>query len=75
MTSSEFTRALARAMRRWHLLAIPTPIITTLMGDAGRELLLSSQQQIPAALLADGFTFRHETAEQAIDALVSPPRR
>lgn len=72
VTSNEFTRALARALRRWHLLAIPRPVITTLMGDAGRELLLASQWQVPAALLADGFRFRHETVEQAIAALVSP---
>lgn len=72
VTSAEFTRALARALRRWHLLAIPRPVITTLMGDAGRELLLASQWQVPAALLADDFQFRHETVEQAIDALISP---
>lgn len=71
VTSADFTRALARAMRRWHLLAIPAPVISTLMGDAGRELLLSSQQQVPAALLADGFRFRHETVEQAFEALVT----
>ncbi len=71
-TADRFTRTLARAMHRWHLLAIPEAVIGTLMGDAGRELLLASQKQIPAALLADGFRFRHETVEQAIDALVSP---
>lgn len=71
VTSAEFTRALAHAMRRWHLLAIPAPVISTLMGDAGRELLLASQQQVPAALLADGFRFRHETVEQAFEALVT----
>ena len=70
-TSAEFTRELATAMRRWHLFVIPTPVISTLMGEAGRELLLASQQQIPAALLSDGFRFRHETAAQAIDALVN----
>lgn len=70
-TSAEFTRELATAMRRWHLFAIPTPVISALMGEAGRELLLASQQQVPAALLADGFRFRHETAAQAIAELVS----
>jgi len=42
------------------------------MGEAGRELLLASQKQVPAKLLADGFRFRHETVEQAIDELVKP---
>ncbi|WP_367275883.1 TIGR01777 family oxidoreductase [Microcella sp.] len=73
-TSDRMTRALATAMRRWHLFTIPEGLIAGLMGDAGRELLLSSQKQIPAKLLADGFRFRHETVEQAIEALVRPQR-
>jgi uncharacterized protein (TIGR01777 family) len=71
-TSDRITRALADAMRRWHLFAIPESVITTMMGEAGRELLLASQKQIPAKLLADGFAFRHETVEQAIEELVRP---
>lgn len=71
-TSDRITRALAEAMHRWHLLWLPEGLIGTLMGDAGRELLLASQKQVPAKLLADGFRFRHETVEQAIDELVRP---
>ena len=71
-TSEHMTRVLAAAMRRWHLFALPTGLISALMGDAGRELLLASQHQVPAALVADGFRFRHETVEQAIDELVKP---
>lgn len=71
-TSDRVTRALAAAMHRWHLLRLPESLISTLMGDAGRELLLASQKQVPAKLLADGFRFRHETVEQAIEELVRP---
>jgi len=71
-TSDRMTRALAAAMHRWHLLTVPERLISTLMGEAGRELLLASQKQVPAKLLADGFRFRHETVEQAIDELVKP---
>jgi len=71
-TSERVTRALAAAMGRWHLLALPERLITTLMGEAGRELLLASQKQVPAKLLADGFQFRHDTVEQAIEELVRP---
>ena len=71
-TSDRVTRALAAAMHRWHLLRLPEGVISTLMGDAGRELLLASQKQVPAKLLADGFRFRHETVEQAIEELVRP---
>jgi len=71
-TSDHMTRALATAMNRWHLLALPAGLIGAVMGDAGRELLLASQDQVPAELLADGFRFRHETVEQAIEELVRP---
>lgn len=71
-TSDRVTRSLAAAMHRWHLLRLPEGLISTMMGDAGRELLLSSQKQIPVKLLADGFRFRHETVEQAIEELVQP---
>ncbi|MGV3732323.1 MAG: TIGR01777 family oxidoreductase [Microcella sp.] len=71
-TSDRVTRALAAAMHRWHLLRLPESLISTLMGDAGRELLLASQKQVPAKLLADGFRFRHESVEQAIEELVRP---
>lgn len=73
-TSERVTRALATAMRRWHLFTLPEKLIGGLMGEAGRELLLASQKQVPARLLADGFTFRHETVEQAIEELVRPTK-
>lgn len=71
-TSDRITRALAQAMHRWHLFTLPEPLIGLMMGDAGRELLLASQKQVPAKLLADGFRFRHETVEQALAELVTP---
>ncbi len=74
-TSDRITRALAAAMHRWHLLTLPEGLIGLMMGEAGRELLLSSQKQVPAKLLTDGFRFRHETVEQAIEELVRPTPR
>lgn len=71
-TSDRVTRALAAAMHRWHLFALPEKLISLGMGEAGRELLLASQKVVPQRLLDDGFTFRHETVEQAIQALVTP---
>ena len=68
-TSDRVTRALAESMHRWHLLTLPEALLSTLMGEAGRELLLSSQKVLPSRLLADGFRFRDDTVEQAIAAL------
>jgi uncharacterized protein len=68
-TSGEITDALAEALGRWHPWAVPQGAIE-LLGDAGRDLLLPSQNVLPERLLADGFEFRYETAGAAIAALV-----
>lgn len=70
-TSSHITHALAESLHRWHLLAIPEWAIKLGLGTAGRELLLTSQKVAPGRLLADGFRFRHETVEEAIEAMIA----
>lgn len=72
-TSAEVTTGLARALHRPHALAVPEGVISTLMGEAGREMLLPSQRVVPEKLLADGFTFRDASVEDALTALL--PRR
>jgi hypothetical protein len=74
-TSDRMTRALAAAMKRWHLFTLPESLIGVAMGDAGRELLLASQKVVPAKLLDDGFVFRDRTVEEALAALTSPGSR
>lgn len=64
-TSVEVTRALAKGMRRWHPWVIPEFAIR-LLGEAGRDLLLSSEAVVPRRLLADGFVFRDQTIDDAI---------
>jgi uncharacterized protein (TIGR01777 family) len=67
-TTDEITSYLAKRMRRWYLLRIPAWVIIGLLGDAGKDLLLTSQNVAPERLVADGFTFTHNTVESAIDA-------
>jgi uncharacterized protein (TIGR01777 family) len=67
-TSDEITRQLATAMRRPRIWPIPRWTIELALGDAGRELVLSSQRVVPARLVGDGFHFRDETVEDAIRA-------
>ena len=61
------TRELARALGRPYRLRVPEFAIG-MLGDAGRQLLLADQHEVPERLLADGFAFRHETVAEAIDA-------
>lgn len=68
-TSDRITKYLARDLHRWYPWTIPEPVISRLLGDAGRELLLVSEKVLPERLLADGFVFEHPTAESAIDAM------
>jgi len=63
--SVEVTRELARVMSRPHLFTIPAFAIG-LLGDAGRELLLTSQKLHPTALEKDGFEFTHRTVADAL---------
>lgn len=70
-TSDELTRRLAGDLGKPYALTVPEFVISGAMQEAGREMLLPSQQVVPAKLLADGFAFRHRTVDEAVDALVS----
>jgi len=67
-TSKLITDALADALGRWHPWVVPE-FALNLLGDAGRDLLLASQDVVPERLLADGFEFRYGTAQSAIAEL------
>lgn len=67
-TADEIGHALADALGRPYWLRAPRWAIVAGLADAGRELLLASQKVEPRRLLADGFEFRHTTAQQAIVA-------
>ncbi len=68
-TMGEIGRGLARRMHRPYFAHVPAFALKLLLGDAGDELLLSSQQLVPGKLVDAGFAFTHQRAEQAIDAL------
>lgn len=62
-------RELARAMHRPFVLPVPSPALRLGLGRAAADsLLLADADAVPRALLDDGFTFTHETAEAAITA-------
>ena len=64
------TKALARGMKRPHWLGFPRFAIVALMGEAGKEILLTSQRVIPERLLAAGFKFDDQTLEAAVSRLL-----
>jgi NAD dependent epimerase/dehydratase family enzyme len=57
-------------MKRPHWLGFPRFAIVALMGEAGKEILLTSQRVIPERLVASGFTFEDDTLEAAVSRLL-----
>ncbi len=69
LTNAEFTRTLARVLRRPALFAAPVFAVRLVMGEFGAEIL-GGQRIRPAKLLASGFAFRYPTLEEALRHLV-----
>lgn len=70
-TADALLRELARQLHRHYGFPLPERLISTALGDAGHELLLSSQNVSPARLAADGFAFQDEAPAAAIAALLA----
>lgn len=65
-TSGALMRALARALKRPYWLPVPRFALSLLLGEGGREVLLSSQKVIPEVLMNDGFVFEEKTVAQGL---------
>ena len=71
VTNREFTRALARVLRRPAILPAPAFGLRLLLGEMADALLLSGQRAIPAAAEHLGFRFAHTDLEKALADLLS----
>lgn len=65
VTNAEFTRALARAIKRPAVLPMPAAAIKLLFGGVA-EILLGSQRMLPKRLLDEGFQFRYPDIDAAL---------
>jgi len=69
-TNAQITRLLARKLHRPYWLPTPGLLLQIALGrDAANSLLLNDARVSPAVLQSTGFTFAHDTAEQAIQSL------
>ncbi|CAO1650961.1 TIGR01777 family oxidoreductase [Salinibacterium sp. NYA9b] len=68
-TAETVTTTLARKMKRPHWFVVPS-FAFRMLGDAGEDLILVDENVQSPTLASTGFTFRHTTIEQAIDAFV-----
>jgi uncharacterized protein len=75
VTNSEFTTALAAAVRRRDLpwLRVPAPLLRLGLGGASVELLTSARVA-PKRLIEAGYSFRHRTLPEALSAELASRR-
>ena len=71
VTNAEFTRTLARAVRRPALFPVPAFALKLMFGEMAEGTLLVSQRVVPTRLLAAGFVFRHPQLDSALRAAVN----
>lgn len=69
VTNAEFTRALARALRRPAVFALPLALLRAGLGELAGELLASARV-VPARLQAAGFRFEHPDIATALAAVL-----
>lgn len=68
LTNREFTRTLARALRRPALFNVPAPMLKVVLGsEMANELILASQRVTPERLRSSKFKFEHSDANAALE--------
>ncbi len=71
VTSTDFTKTLARVLLRPAVFPVPSFGPKLLLGsELADALLFTGQRVVPSALLADGYTFAHPTLETALRSLL-----
>ena len=68
VTNAEFTRELARQLRRPAFLPAPAFALQLALGQMADEALLASTRAVPSRLLVAGFRFAHPTVDKALAA-------
>ncbi|HEX6177389.1 MAG TPA: TIGR01777 family oxidoreductase, partial [Thermoanaerobaculia bacterium] len=66
----DFTRSLARALRRPGLLPVPSFSLRVLFGEMADELLLTGQRVVPARAIAAGFRFEEASLDSVLTQIV-----
>jgi uncharacterized protein (TIGR01777 family) len=70
VTNSEFTRTLARVLRRPALVPMPAFAARLAFGEMADALLLASARVVPSRLQGSGYRFRHPELEGALRHLL-----
>lgn len=72
VSNAEFTRTLARLLRRPAPFVVPAPVLRLVFGgELAEEVLLGGQRAVPKRLLDAGFRFRQPDLEEALRAVLA----
>ena len=74
VTNAEFTRVLARVLRRPAILPVPALALKAVFGEMAEQTLLSSARVMPEKLQQADYVFRHEKLEDALRHLLGRAR-
>ncbi len=72
VTNAAFAAALGRALCRPAVLPLPAPLISLVLGEMGRTLLLAGSRVLPRRLLEAGFRFTQPALGSALAQLLGP---
>jgi uncharacterized protein len=73
--NASFTAVLGRVMGRPTVLPVPAAAIRILLGEMGRELLLSGQRVLPQRVLSTGYRFLFHDLEDSLRHQLGRPDR
>jgi uncharacterized protein len=72
VTNLEFTRSLARTLRRPAALPVPGFALRLALGEMAEATILQSERAVPARLAAAGFDFAYPKVDAALRAILPP---
>lgn len=72
VTNKDFTRTLARVIRRPALFPVPRFALRIIMGEAAGEMALPSTRVYPMKLATNGYEFLHSDLEKALYHILKP---
>lgn len=66
VSNQQFTKLLAKQLKRPCLLPLPAFLVELIFAEMGKELLLSSTNVMPGKLIDAGFEFKYATLERSL---------
>jgi uncharacterized protein (TIGR01777 family) len=70
VTNQQFTKTLGKVLNRPTFFPMPGAVITLLMGQMGKELLLTGKKILPRKIQTAGYAFQYSTLEHALSDVV-----